>query len=49
MPGAAAFVLGVQWELHEEWQDDERSLGVWRTFVEAAAERADAREKAAVG
>ena len=49
MPGAAAFVLGVQWELHEEWQDDERSLGIWRAFVEAAAERADAREKAAVG
>ena len=24
MPGATAFVLGVQWELHEEWQDDER-------------------------
>ena len=49
MPGAAAFVLGVQWELHEEWQDDERSLGIWRAFVKAAIERADAREKAAVG
>jgi putative glutamine amidotransferase len=49
MPAAAAFVLGVQWELHEEWQDDERSLGIWRAFVEAAAERADAREKATVG
>ena len=23
MPAAAAFVLGVQWELHEEWQDHE--------------------------
>ena len=33
MPGARAFVLGVQWELHEEWQDDERSLGIWRAFV----------------
>jgi putative glutamine amidotransferase len=49
MPGAAAFVLGVQWELHEEWQDDERSLGIWRAFVEAAAQCADAREKATVG
>jgi putative glutamine amidotransferase len=49
MPGVAAFVLGVQWELHEEWQDDERSLGVWRAFVEAAAERAYAREAATVG
>jgi putative glutamine amidotransferase len=44
MPDAAAFVLGVQWELHEEWQDDERSLTVWRTFVEASAERMRARE-----
>ena len=44
-----AFVLGVQWELHEEWQDDERSLGVWRAFVRAAAERADVREAATVG
>jgi putative glutamine amidotransferase len=49
MPGARAFVLGVQWELHEEWQDDERSLGIWRAFVRAAAERADAREAATVG
>jgi gamma-glutamyl-gamma-aminobutyrate hydrolase PuuD len=49
MPGAPAFVLGVQWELHEEWQDDERSLGLWRAFVRAAAERADAREAATVG
>ena len=23
--GAPAFVLGVQWELHEEWQDDDRT------------------------
>jgi putative glutamine amidotransferase len=49
MPEARAFVLGVQWELHEEWQDDERSLGIWRAFVRAAAERADAREAATVG
>jgi len=49
MPMARAFVLGVQWELHEEWQDDERSLGIWRAFVKAAIERADAREKATVG
>ena len=49
IPLARAFVLGVQWELHEEWQDDERSLGIWRAFVKAAIERADAREKATVG
>jgi gamma-glutamyl-gamma-aminobutyrate hydrolase PuuD len=49
MPMGRAFVLGVQWELHEEWQDDERSLGIWRAFVKAAIERADAREKASVG
>jgi len=49
MPGAMAFVLGVQWELHEEWQDDERSLGIWRAFVKAAAARAEAREAATVG
>jgi gamma-glutamyl-gamma-aminobutyrate hydrolase PuuD len=48
MPGAQAFVLGVQWELHEEWQDDERSYGIWRAFVGAAAERVNAREAAAV-
>ena len=49
MSGAAAFLLGVQWELHEEWQDDERSLGIWRAFVQAAAARAEAREAATVG
>jgi putative glutamine amidotransferase len=49
MPLARAFVLGVQWELHEEWQNDERSLDIWRAFVKAAIERADAREKASVG
>jgi gamma-glutamyl-gamma-aminobutyrate hydrolase PuuD len=48
MPDATAFVLGVQWELHEEWQDDERTLGIWRAFVQAAAARADAREAATV-
>ncbi len=31
---------GVQWELHEEWQDDQRMLGIWETFV-ADARRAD--------
>jgi putative glutamine amidotransferase len=44
MPGAPAFVLGVQWELHEEWQDDERTLGVWRVFADACGERMRARE-----
>ena len=44
MPGAPAFVLGVQWEIHEEWQDDERSLDVWRAFVRAGAARMRARE-----
>jgi putative glutamine amidotransferase len=47
MPGATAFVLGVQWEIHEEWQDDDRMLAIWRVFVEAAGRRADAREAAA--
>jgi putative glutamine amidotransferase len=48
MPSASAYVLGVQWELHEEWQDDERSFGIWRAFVLAAGERAGAREAATV-
>ncbi len=48
MPGARSFVLGVQWEIHEEWQDDERSLAVWRAFVGAARQRAGAREGAAL-
>ena len=48
MPGAPAFTLGVQWELHEEWQDDERMLGIWRAFVDAAARRAGDRADAAV-
>jgi putative glutamine amidotransferase len=47
MPGAAAFVLGVQWEIHEEWQEDERTLAIWQTLVEAARRRADEREPAA--
>ena len=48
MPGATAFLLGVQWELHEEWQDDDRTLGIWRAFVEASAARAEARVAATV-
>lgn len=44
MPGAEAFVLGVQWELHEEWQRDERTLNIWRAFVDAAGDRREARE-----
>lgn len=44
MPGAKAFVLGVQWEMHEEWQHDDRTLGIWREFVDAARERRAARE-----
>ncbi len=27
MPEATSFVLGVQWELHEEWQDDDAEPG----------------------
>ncbi len=48
MPTARAFVLGVQWELHEEWQQDERSLDIWRAFVDASRERRSAREGASV-
>jgi putative glutamine amidotransferase len=44
MPGSAMFVLGVQWELHEEWQDDERMLGIWEAFVDDARRRMDERE-----
>lgn len=44
MPAAAAFVLGVQWELHEEWRTDEAMLGIWRAFVRAATRRSDDRE-----
>ena len=39
MPGSSVFVLGVQWELHEEWQDDERMLGIWEAFVDDARRR----------
>jgi len=48
MPSAPAFVLGVQWELHEEWQADERTRGIWRAFVEAAMRRSHDREGAAI-
>lgn len=43
MPGATAFVLGVQWELHEEWRSDEAMLGIWCAFVRAAARRSEDR------
>jgi putative glutamine amidotransferase len=43
MRSATSFVLGVQWELHEEWQDDARMLGIWRSFVDAARRRREAR------
>jgi putative glutamine amidotransferase len=46
MPAARAFVLGVQWELHEEWQADEAMFDIWRTFVEAARRRSDDRDVA---
>jgi gamma-glutamyl-gamma-aminobutyrate hydrolase PuuD len=46
MPSAPSFVLGVQWEIHEEWQDDDRMLGIWGAFVEAAGRRASDREAA---
>jgi putative glutamine amidotransferase len=48
MPATPAFVLGVQWELHEEWQDDEASLNIWRAFVDAARIRRDARAEAPI-
>ncbi len=48
MPGAPGFVLAVQWELHEEWQDDDRSLGLFRAFADAATERRQSREGATV-
>ena len=46
MPAARAFFLGVQWELHEEWQADEATFGIWRTFVEAARRRSEDRDVA---
>ncbi len=48
MPGAPAFVLGVQWEIHEEWRADERMLAIWETFVDAARRRMDDRDRAPV-
>jgi len=48
MPRSPSFVLGVQWELHEEWQDDERMLGIWGTFVAEARRRMEEREHVVV-
>ncbi|MCI0634212.1 MAG: gamma-glutamyl-gamma-aminobutyrate hydrolase family protein [Actinobacteria bacterium] len=48
VPGSKEFVLGVQWEIHEEWQQDDRMFGIWRAFVEAAGRRAEDRAAAAV-
>jgi putative glutamine amidotransferase len=48
MPGSRSFVLGVQWELHEEWQDDERMLGIWEAFVEDARRRMEERAEVRV-
>ena len=31
-----AWVLGVQWELQESWKDDERMLGIFARFADAA-------------
>ena len=36
MPDAPAPVLGVQWELQQSWQDDQRFLAVFERFVSAA-------------
>jgi putative glutamine amidotransferase len=44
MPRAPGFVLGVQWELHEEWQDSDAMLSIWGAFVAEARHRMDARE-----
>jgi putative glutamine amidotransferase len=48
MPGSSSFVLGVQWELHEEWQDDQRTLGIWAAFVDDARRRMEEREEVGV-
>ena len=48
MPAAAGYVLGVQWELHEEWRNDEASFGIWRAFVLEAARRSEDRDIAKV-
>jgi putative glutamine amidotransferase len=33
------YVLGAQFELQEEWRVDPRFLGIFRQFVQAAADR----------
>ena len=43
MPGVTTFFLGVQWEIHEEWQEDDRMLDIWRAFAGAAARRRETR------
>ena len=45
MSDSSSFVLGVQWELHEEWQRDQAMFGIWRSFVAAAADRSAARRE----
>jgi putative glutamine amidotransferase len=40
---AREFVLGVQWELQEAWQDDGGGLAVFEAFVRAAGRRRSAR------
>ncbi len=37
---ADGFVLGVQWELHEDWRVRSEFLQVFRNFVSAAADYA---------
>ena len=49
LPGASTFVLGVQWEIHEEWQEDDRMLGIWRMLVDAARRRMEERQGNARG
>jgi putative glutamine amidotransferase len=44
LPGAA-FVLAVQWELQEAWQDDPGGRAVFEAFVSAARRRARARDR----
>jgi putative glutamine amidotransferase len=44
MPATTAFVLGVQWELHEEWRTDDAMFAIWRAFVQAAARRSEVRD-----
>jgi putative glutamine amidotransferase len=48
MPGSRSFVLGVQWELHEEWQDDDRMFSIWETFVDDARRRMEERAEVVV-